>query len=120
MDRKEDKTRRLLRELDAIEKKSEAMRRETERLRKMKNDAKHALAGRYPDLFGNKANFDTMSKHKLIIPTSHQILEKMTFSKLAISNFISILMAESKEKKKKSNLMSPQQPKCTVWNFWLC
>ena len=66
MDGKEDKTRRLLRELDAIEKKSEAMRRETERLRKMKNDAKHALAGRYPDLFGNKANFDTMSKHKLI------------------------------------------------------
>ena len=65
MDGKEDKTRRLLRELDAIEKKSEAMRRETERLRKMKNDAKHALAGRYPDLFGNKANFDTMSKHKL-------------------------------------------------------
>lgn len=61
MDGKEDKTRRLLRELDAIEKKSEAMRRETERLRKMKNDAKHALAGRYPDLFGNKANFDTMS-----------------------------------------------------------
>ena len=54
--------RRLLRELDAIEKKSEAMRRETERLRKMKNEAKHALAGRYPDLFGSKANFDTMSK----------------------------------------------------------
>ena len=67
MDAKEDKTRRLLRELDAIEKKSEAMRRETERLRKMKNDAKHALAGRYPDLFGNKANFDTMSKHKHFI-----------------------------------------------------
>ena len=67
MDGKEDKTRRLLRELDAIEKKSEALRRETERLRKMKNEAKHALAGRYPDLFGSKANFDTMSKTKIYI-----------------------------------------------------
>lgn len=55
----EDKTSRLLRELDAIEKKSQAMRRETERLRRMKNEAKHALALRYPDLFaGDKGNSD--------------------------------------------------------------
>ena len=56
-----DKTQRLLRELDAIEKKSEAMRRETERLRKMKNEAKQAIAGRYPDLFPSKAS-DSISK----------------------------------------------------------
>ena len=90
MDGKEDKTRRLLRELDAIEKKSEAMRRETERLRKMKNDAKHALAGRYPDLFGNKANFDTMSKHKLIkimyLPNTNYLGKRL---RLIISHFIS-------------------------------
>ena len=58
----EDKTRKLLRELDAIEKRSEAMRRETERLRQMKNQAKHALAVKYPDLFANGANHDISSK----------------------------------------------------------
>jgi hypothetical protein len=76
--------------LDAIEKKSEAMRRETERLRKMKNDAKHALAGRYPDLFGDKANFDTMSKHKLIkimyLPNTNYLGKRL---RLIISHFIS-------------------------------
>ena len=66
MEGKEDKTRRLLRELDAIERKSEAMKQETERLRMMKNDAKSALAHRYPDIFGPKANLETMSKfHKV-------------------------------------------------------
>ena len=63
MEGKEDKTRRLLRELDSIERKSEAMRKETERLRRMKNEAKQALSHRYPDLFGSKANLDTISKY---------------------------------------------------------
>lgn len=49
----EEKTRHLLRELDVIEKKSQAMRKETERLRKLKDEAKHALTLRYPDLFAN-------------------------------------------------------------------
>ena len=66
----EDKTRQLLRELDAIEKKSEAMRRETERLRQMKNQAKQTLAVKYPDLFAHGGNHDISSKYwqKTIIP----------------------------------------------------
>jgi hypothetical protein len=47
----QDKTRQLLQELEVIERKSHAMRLETERLRKMKDEAKDRLAVRYPDLF---------------------------------------------------------------------
>ena len=54
-----DKARLLLQELDVIEKKSEAMRRETERLRHLKNEAKATLASRHPDLFANNVPTNT-------------------------------------------------------------
>ena len=54
-----DKARQLLQELDVIEKKSEAMRRETERLRQLKNEAKATLASRHPDLFANNVPTNT-------------------------------------------------------------
>ena len=55
-----DKARLLLQELDVIEKKSEAMRRETERLRQLKNEAKATtLASRHPDLFANNVPTNT-------------------------------------------------------------
>ena len=61
----QDKTRALLKELDVIERKSQAMKHETERLRKLKDDAKQSLANRYPDIFANAPNktinFDAMS-----------------------------------------------------------
>lgn len=49
----EDRTRSLLRELDRVEKRSEALRKETERLRAIKNEAKQAVAIKYPHLFKN-------------------------------------------------------------------
>ena len=58
----QDKTRALLKELDAIERKSEVMKRETERLRKLKDEAKQTLSSRYPDIFANaKSSFDMIS-----------------------------------------------------------
>ncbi len=71
---KEDKTRRLLRELDVIERKSEAMKKETERLRNMKNQALQSLTGKYPDLFrhsrtraDNNLALDSISKYLFLI-----------------------------------------------------
>ena len=61
----QDKTRALLKELDVIERKSQAMKHETERLRKLKDEAKQSLVMRYPDIFANapnkNINLDTMS-----------------------------------------------------------
>ena len=61
----QDKTRALLKELDVIERKSQAMKHETERLRKLKDDAIKNVSLRYPDIFTNapnkNINFDTMS-----------------------------------------------------------
>ena len=64
-----DKTRQLLQELDVIEKKSESMRRETERLRQLKNDAKATLVAKHPDIFANASTSyratDDTSKYQL-------------------------------------------------------
>ena len=54
-----DKARQLLQELDVIEQKSQAMQRETERLRQLKNEAKATLASRHPDLFANNVTSTT-------------------------------------------------------------
>ena len=49
----EHKTRQLLKDLDFIEKKSASLRQESERLRRMKDEAKDGLAKRYPHLFNH-------------------------------------------------------------------
>ena len=64
--RSEEKTKHLLRELDVIEKKSQAMRKETERLRKLKDEAKHALTLRYPDIFANAGRHQGVGHHSEI------------------------------------------------------
>ena len=71
----QDKTRALLKELDSIEKKAQVMRNETERLRKLKDEAKLALSSRYPDLFANvsKTSYDFSSKYHFQIACAHDI-----------------------------------------------
>ncbi len=58
----ETKTRQLLKDLDYIEKKSASLRSESERLRRMKNEAKEGLVKRYPRLFNTSNDHDMSSK----------------------------------------------------------
>ena len=87
----QDKTRALLKELDSIEKKAQVMRNETERLRKLKDEAKLALSSRYPDLFANvsKTSYDFSSKYHFTIAYACYFL--YTFKTALASNWPSYL-----------------------------
>ena len=75
-----DKTRQLLQELEVIEKKSESMRRETERLRQLKNEAKATLVARHPDLFASTSyRADYSSKYKLHTLAFFHLMKRNVF-----------------------------------------